>query len=178
MSDTETKTETPVETDEKETLLVTDTNVSQRFPKRTHAMIVGGVERGYTFEWDKGPLRMPVAEAHKFLIDEAFVVENDEGKRVPPLTLKRDSNVLAEDEVVATLSELTVEALLKRAHAQVGGEDLRKQNGKPKIVEFLIEKQRAKIEAAGSGTVDGIRGTDSGDVMNDAELNHMFEDAA
>jgi hypothetical protein len=94
------------------------------------------------------PCHMPEVEARVFLKDPAFKVVNDEGEEVPPLTVSQQSRnlpaVLAPNLVVASLAELTTDALLTRSAQMRGGQYFNSTTHREKLIKFLIERQTAK----------------------------------
>jgi hypothetical protein len=161
-----------------ETLTVLDTTAVSG-PRR-HTIIVDGAEVTHEFQPGK-PLAMPYAHAMKFLGIPAFQVADDQGSRVtPPADPKKSETTegvhLADDEVVARLDELTMEALLLRANMAPGGEKLKKNDGRATVQAFLaghIKRTKDTARRASARPEDSL-GDGSVDGMSAAELDAML----
>jgi hypothetical protein len=113
---------------------------------RIHEQPLNGKIKQYRFAHGE-PLRLVRSEAMKFARHASFTVTDEEGNRIEPKIEVPATNkpfVLAEDQVVARLSELSGVALLARVHMEPGGERFDKTSAREKQIGFLvnIRKQR------------------------------------
>ncbi len=99
-------------------LSVTDTSATAECPIRKHHVFLDGVLEEVTFEYGK-PTVMPYKKGAKFLLP-GFIVKDAEENEIS--LRSEESAGLAEDEVIAKLSELHDDALRLRALSRVGGE--------------------------------------------------------
>jgi len=154
---------------------VVDTNCKAS-ETRTHAIMVDGQERPYTFKYAED-LPMPEAHARKFVHDLAFDVKNADGRRIKPaipITKGFDGRfTLDDDQCVARLDELSMESLLDRAAPLPGGEKLSLKSGKAAVIKFLIDARKKKLT---QNLSPEKRETDGEtDEMSAAELQRMAE---
>ena len=158
-----------------ETLFVMDTTANPHFPKRSHEIITGmdgdiAITKSYEFTPHQR-VEMPFEHAVKFLPHDAFIVTKDEeGKeRFDPTPSKPSEGAtikIAPNQVIANLSELTVDALVIRSNQVAGGEKLRKQDGKDTLIAFLTEQAEANPERSHEET-----GEDGGDDLLGGEMS-------
>jgi len=162
------------------TLFVLDSTANARFPTRTHDLIVGYDEeiplvQTYTFTAHKR-LEMPFAHAVKFLKIAEFVVSEDaEGKRrYDPTPSGKQAGMPVRDsnQVVANLSELTIDALLIRCNQMTGGETITKRDGKEAMIDFLINAS-GKVAPRPTAPQGG---DDELEDMADDEVRNMLDD--
>jgi hypothetical protein len=167
---------------ETETLYVMDTTATPAYPTRTHEHLIDGVPTQFTFAVGQ-KLPLSIDKALKFLKDPAFIVTDADGKRYDP-TPKEPTGAaaveLAPNELIARIDELSTDALVIRAKQINGGEGFKKQDGREKIIAFLIEKTAATraneaaravpTQAPGSGNIET-------EDMGEDEVGKMFEDA-
>jgi hypothetical protein len=163
-------------------LFVEDSNAYPPYSPRIHDVLMddGSVvptkfEHGQKVEMDE-------AIAAKFLKDPAFIVTNADGKRIKPLTQNDGTAVLDEEEVVATYDELSLDALVVRANATMGGEKITRSKGKAKVIEFLkevrgVEEAKAKTAAERPEGAPAVGGDPAaaGD-MKPGEVDNFFGD--
>lgn len=114
----------------------------RRGVSRKHEMVD---EEGdlHVFELSLVPTRVPEYMARKFAAaDRSFKVTTDSGQIVHPPIAENEAGrfVLKGDECVAKYDELTIDALLDRAHRFPDGAKLRRNHGKEAIADFLISK--------------------------------------
>lgn len=105
---------------------------------RTHTMEFNGEFRDFDLTRDGVPV--PEGFARKFAaVDRSFKVMSPTGEEIKPKVAESDSGnfILEEGQCVAYFEELTLDALLERAHGFVDGQKFSKRNGKPALVEFL-----------------------------------------
>jgi hypothetical protein len=127
-------------TKKSETLFVQDTTCKPG-ETRQHIQLVDGIETPFDFSHGK-KTEIETSIAMKFLKTKEFVVTDHEGKRVEQTPEQPDEHarkpfVLRDNQVVAELSELTDEALWKRASQLIGGEKLPRDAGRGRFVAFL-----------------------------------------
>lgn len=96
----------------------------------------------YTFK-PREHLPMPMAQAMMLVANDGFEVLDPAGKRLQVRTPGGQGGaskgiVLRPDEVVARLDELTLDALLQRATRLPGGDELKKNDGKDKVIAFML----------------------------------------
>lgn len=144
---------------------------------RTHEIVVDGAIKAYKFTYH-ADVPMPEGHAKKYMHDDAFVVLRPDGQRVKAaisITRGFDANklVLAADECVARLEELSMESLLDRAAPMAGGETLSLRSGKKAVIEFLIQARKKKI----TQNLSPEKREAGGDVedMSEAELKRIAE---
>ena len=153
---------------------VQDTNCKPE-ETRTHEIVVDGLIKAYPFKYGV-ELSMPEGNARKFMHDPAFIVKNPEGRRVKPaisITRGFDASgnlILADDECVARLEELSMESLLDRAAPMKDGEKLSLKSGKAAVIKFLTEARRTKIAQNISPVKDLAV-----DEMSDLDFKRMAE---
>ena len=119
--------------------VVDPSSIDPNAPPRRHQILVdGGL---VTYEFSPGvPTRMPEAHAMKFLAS-GFPVVDEKDRSVKGFRKSEpDGSVpaLAPDEVIASLDELTQEALLVRAQAAPGGEAFKRGAKKSDLIDFLV----------------------------------------
>lgn len=105
---------------------------------RTHTMEFNGEYRDFDLTRDGVPV--PEDFARKFAAaDKAFKVMSPTGEEIRPKIAESDTGnfILEEGQCVAYFEELTLDALLERAHGFVEGQKLSKRDGKKGLVEFL-----------------------------------------
>jgi hypothetical protein len=132
-----------------DTLFVQDTTCTPNGGAREHVQIIGGAEKTFSFEYKK-KVEMPSAVAMKFLKIAEFIVTDHEGKTVERVPDQPDQHaikpfLLKEDQVIAQLTELSDNALLKRAMQMVGGERMQ-HSGRDRLISFLLAARRAADE--------------------------------
>lgn len=126
------------------------------------------------------PCEMPAAHALQFLRDDAFIVctdpvpEEREESRLRPVKARSENvNVIAltENETIADWSELSDEALVRRAHAFPSADKPNDGASRAELVVFLTEASRVK-------KTDGDRLADDDQLegMGGDELNSLFGD--
>lgn len=143
------------------TLFVIDTTCPPGQTK-THAQIVNGIERPYTFE-HAAPLELPEPIAMKFLRIKEFIVTDHDGNQIEQVPEAPDQHsrkpfVLEDDQVVARLSELEDGALWKRCQQFPGGDKLGRAAGRGRFQDFLVkhrQRDRAMREKADSDRLTG-----------------------
>jgi len=132
---------------------------------RTHSMEFDGEFRDFDLTRDGVPV--PEGFARKFAaVDRSFKVTSPSGEEIRPKIAESEKGnfVLEEGQCVAYFEELTLDALLERAHGFVDGQKFSKRNGKPALVEFLssISAQdpasMAPAVAEPDGTEDPLAG--------------------
>lgn len=135
-----------------DTLLVFDSSCTVGAPERTHSLQIDGAIQEFTFKYPK-PLELDRSIAMKFLKAEGFTVKDHDGKvidRVPdqpdPLAPARPF-ILKEDQVVASLSELSTEALLTRCHMERDGEQFTASSPRGRLIGFLVTLRRERDAA-------------------------------
>lgn len=137
----------------KRTMRVLDTTAIAG-PPREHEQILDGQIKAFKFEAGKG-LELPEAIAVKFLKHDGFklvdeddnVIEYQRAPKQPDELQAGEKLILAGDEIVARLDELTNAALLKRAMAMPGGERFANEPNRAAIIAFMIQT-KAKIAKA------------------------------
>lgn len=132
-----------------DTLFVQDTTCAAGAGAREHVQIVGGIETTFSFEYKK-KVEMDKAIAHKFLKTAEFIVTDHDGKVIERSPDQPDQHsikpfLLKEDQVIAQLTELSDQALLKRAMQMVGGERMQ-HSGRDRVIAFLMAARRAADE--------------------------------
>lgn len=147
---------------------VVDLNAPSDKP-REHQIIIGKAPNGemklktYKLGSDT-PTPMPIEHAMKFLVDKSFVVTDGAGKRIEPV-IKREGGTggfkLAPNEIIADLSELTKEALQKRAMIMPGSEELKASASKDTLIEFIMA-QHAQNNVGKSRGSEGVIGEATG----------------
>ena len=156
---------------------VTDLCIKPGGGARTHEVSVDGRLIPYSFAFGI-PTEMAESHARKLVpIIEGFDVRNEQDIRVlPTIPVTKGyggkDQLLADDECVARLSELTMPALLERAWVLPGGEKITKNVGKDDIVNF-IRDSRKSVERAKFGKPD--LGSDD---MTEEEIAALAKEAA
>ncbi len=133
-------------------LKVLDTTATPEGGNRRHEIMIEGRVRAYTFE-PGVPLGMPDTHARKFIEIDSFHVIDDDGNRLRTLIpISRGYGkqtpkgaLLASDECIARLDELTFEALLARCGPLPGGERMKRTDTKETLVAFLLAARAAKV---------------------------------
>jgi len=149
--------------------------------RRTHHMIVDGVVKPYTFEHGK-PLEVEYAIAQRFLEIEGFRLADEKGNVQPFVRLPKQPEHLqageklkfADDETIARLSELTTQALQRRAFQMAGGEYFANSNDRAAIAGFIVENRKARQKANLSKESDAPKA----DEWTPADLNYGSEAVA
>jgi hypothetical protein len=171
---------------EPEFLYVQDTTATADYPTRTHELVVDGAVKRFTFNVGERH-KLPVEIALRFLKVKSFIVTDENEKRYDPTPVDPQASdfQLADNEVVALVSELSTEALVIRAKQIPGGEKMKAKDGREALIEFVhgsILKKRAEKAAVASNSADGRRVTVAGDPaggddMTASEVDRMFADA-
>jgi predicted peroxiredoxin len=117
------------------------------------------ITKSYTLNADTATA-MDEEHAMFFLKDPAFIVCNEKGDRVEPVT-KREGGTggfeLGADEVIASYEELSKEALFKRCKVIAGSEYIKEtRTAKGDMIAFL--KARAKPTIGRSRGSEGVIG--------------------
>ena len=115
------------------------TNLAHGQTATHEILLANGALKQYVFSYAKS-LEMPASHAAKFLIDEAWVVTDENGNRIRPITGidKSAGKVeLGPNEVVAQWQELTLRALIIRAQMKPGGEKFSGATKKDYVISFL-----------------------------------------
>lgn len=97
------------------------------------------------------PCFMPEAHARILLKDVAFRVYDENDVFVPSLSVEAQlrsipANGLADDQVIATLHELTNESLLTRACMHQGGRNFDRLTPRDDLIDFLIDGGRVATQ--------------------------------
>lgn len=120
---------------------------------------------------------MPEAEARVFLKDKSFKVMNDDDEEVPPLSTDQQQRnlptVLAPHLCIASLPELTTDALLTRVAQLRGGTRFNSGSTREQIIRFIMDANGAKIptrntENVGDGEVDDIGDLEAAAILDRA----------
>lgn len=174
--------EKPTASPRAETLFVWDTTAAPG-QIRTHEVIVKKDSKGriatksYSLSNDKA-CEMPAPHALQFLRDDAFVVaatpelEQRDEQRIRPVKARTEHvNVIAlsENETIAEWSELSDEALVRRAHAFPTADKPGVEASRAELIVFLTEASRIK-------KADGDRIADDEDLegLDNSELDRVF----
>lgn len=112
---------------------------TQEVMPRAHEPRLGHI---YKLRFDL-PCFMPESDARVFLKDPAFIVQNAEGDKVPPLSKQAQQRVkpttLEPNMVIADLNELTTDALLTRAAQRQGGQKFSRETRREALIRFLLD---------------------------------------
>lgn len=117
---------------------------------RIHEQVVNGQVKAYKFTHGEA-LPMVRAEAMKFARHASFTVTDKDGHRIEPRIEAPSNNkpfLLAEDQIVARLSELSNGALLTRVQMEPGGERFEKTTPREKQIGFLVNLRKQRDAAA------------------------------
>jgi len=124
------------------TLYVLDTSAVDPEKPRQHSLLIEGKQKVFVFKAGER-LEMPFQQGIKFLSD-GFIVTDEAGEEWKPLAKRgphEPQPALRPDQVVATLSELSRDALQVRAWRLPGGEVAIKHNAsKQDVIDFLMER--------------------------------------
>ena len=159
-----------------ETLFVEDKNCNPADPERAHEMIIDGVKKVFPFQYGKRR-EMPFGHAMKFLVDDAFEVTDEGGKRYMPIPKPEKGGagglVLKPGEVVARLDELLKDALHARCAMAPGGESVPARASREDMIGFL---EGVNIEAlhANRERDDGVEPGADTEGMSQSELDRML----
>ena len=144
-------------------------DVIVKLEKATDGTITGAETVQYELYSNKG-CKMPMEHALKFLCDAAFKVVNNEGNRVMPVPkfdASKPITVLADDEIVCKIVELSRDALMRRVKVLPGSEEVRGDAKASELAAFLVSWNKAK-----KGLTDGERAVADmiarGDLLADA----------
>lgn len=153
-----------------ETLFVEDKNCTHSNPDRSHEVLIDGIVKVYPFQHAKRR-EMPFAHAMKFLVDDAFEVTDETGKRYLPVPKPETDGahgiVLRQGEVVARLDELLKDALHARCAIAPGGESITPKTKREDMIGFL--------ESIDAETLNANRERDEG-VEPGADIEGMSQD--
>lgn len=141
---------------------------------RMHESRIGRI---WPLRFDR-PCYMPEADARMFLKDTAFQVYDADDELVPSLSAQQLSRKLPDkldpEYCVASLHELTTEALLTRAAQREGGHRFSSATGRDTLINFLVDGQAAMDRA----TIDRDRLTDGEvDDLDEAAVRKALEGA-
>lgn len=117
---------------------------------REHVMLIDGHERPFLFHYDR-PTKMKFAVALKFLKHEAFKLCDENMDIIPWRATPRQPHELREgekfrledDQIVARLDELHIQALRQRICQMPGGEAV-VSGDKPTLIAWLVEQRKAQ----------------------------------
>jgi hypothetical protein len=146
-----------------DTLFVLDTT-ARPGEVRQHSQLVDQIITPFDFAHGK-KTEIETAVAMKFLKTKEFIVTDHDGKRIEQTPEQPDEHarkpfVLKDNQVVAELSELTEDALWKRASQLPGGEKFPKDAGRGRFVDFLETHRRndrlARTKAEGGISRDAL----------------------
>ena len=148
-------------------------DLNARDEAREHDLVAadGSVKR-YRFE-PRQHTEMPLALATRWLVGNiGFEVLGPDGQRLALVPQAQQAAqgpglVLRPDQVVASLDELRLEALLVRANA-AGGKFARTA-GKRRLIEFLLDEGPAPAEQGGSPRSAPIDDTPEGEKLGQLE---------
>lgn len=127
---------------DKKFLKVTDKSCTDLSGDRHHQIMVGGELLTITFSHGKEK-HLPFEQGVKFAGKDGFVVEDSDGIALGVgVTAEGIRHELADDEVVAKLTELTVDSLKLRAAAKKGGEMFLKAGDEDRadLIAFILGK--------------------------------------
>lgn len=140
---------------------------------RCHEFIVGRDTDGspmikpFELHSDK-PTLMPYEVAMVLLKDKAFVVLDENDKRIEPIPVEKDGGlgglVLKPGETIAHFSELSREALFKRCKVLPGADVITEKSKPEQMVQFLVEKT----------TVKQAKAKDDGETLSISQLDQMM----
>lgn len=141
---------------------------------RTHEPVPG---KTYSLSAEGEGTLMPAEHALVFTRDKAFEVFNEKGQLVPSMPSGAIANTISEaggiklapGDTVAKFAELTQEALYARAASVPGGERLRKNTGRAKLITFLMEHH------GDPGRPDAIGRDPALDDMDDSTTASMID---
>lgn len=139
---------------------------------RTHEILPG---ISYTLYFDTDT-PMPEEHARRFLIDEAFIVLTPDGTRLVPFSEQVKSRdlppSLKANQVVASLDELTHDALMNRSLLKPGAPKFSKRTSREVMIEFLTGAHEA--EGEGRRAADGGDDADDLEEMNPNEVDSLL----
>lgn len=137
---------------------VVDSSCTAEYPVRYHEIQVHGEWYRIKFEFGVETI-MPFDKAAKFL-QAGFVVTDHEGSELslPSTSAAASSLMLAGDEVVAKMSELTLESLKVRAAQKKGGEMFldAPAASRPDIIKFILGQVPVAADAPAEVNVSTI----------------------
>ncbi len=129
-------------------LKVTDSSCTAESPERIHDVFVRGELKRTVFKFGE-ELILPFEHGIKFMLD-GFKVEEADGRtlNLPAVTKESVRSELAQDQVIANLSELTIASLKLRAGQKPGGEVFldAEDDARGDLIDFLIGKPPAAAE--------------------------------
>ena len=130
------------------------------------------------------PKMMPEGDARIFLKDSAFIVTDEMGRTVAPLSVTAQSRVLPgqleANMVLADLNELTDEALLTRAAQLPDGHRLNSETSRERLVHFIVAahtmkgRQKAGRAAPTDAEQEADGAGDAEDLDDDAVLTKLL----
>lgn len=148
---------------------------------KVHDQWVDGEIRQFRFDHGK-PLKMARATAMKFL-KAGFTVRDKTGTVIKPLLTEPDDLVgkkaafkLSFDQTVAELSELNLDALLKRVYQLPDGDRFTPESSPDEMIAFIVKKKAALAKAnAGPDESKKDAANVGGAPMSPAERAAFFE---
>lgn len=153
---------------------VFDLTATEAGGPRTHEIVVDKRRVSYKFSVN-APIEMPESHARKFLPIESFAVcDMDEARIFPTVPLNKgvvDKIALADNECVARLEELTIDALVARANVLPGGERISKNYGKDEVITFLLAARKNVV-----ASMRPPKPTDDDEIIDDEELSTLVGD--
>jgi hypothetical protein len=161
---------------ENETGLVMDMN-ARPGETRIHEIIIKEIDGGepitkmYRLN-SETPVEMPMDHALKFLSDKAFVVTSKGGDLIKPVKRRDPSQPVVKleaDEVIAEYSELSRDALWKRAKVLPGSDKIGKASSNETLIEF-IKAKTADQPGTARGSEGIIPEENVSDFMQDSPL--------
>lgn len=115
---------------------------------REHIMPINGANKPFRFFHDR-PTPMLYAVALKFLRHDAFKLTDETGEILPWSATPRQPHELREgerlelqdNEIIARLDELTVQAIRMRVCQMEGGEEV-VSKGKQELIDWMVDQRR------------------------------------
>jgi hypothetical protein len=145
--------------DSEKLLKVTDSSCTHTDPERVHDVFVRGVLTRTVFKYGQDTI-LAFEHGIKFMLD-GFKVEEADGLtlNLPAVTKESVKSQLAQDQVIANLSELTLASLKLRAGQKAGGEVFMDADDvdRSDIIAFLLGNPPV---AAADETVENVDGED------------------
>lgn len=144
--------------------------------KRIHEIIVRKVgdhveTKKYSLSSSEATV-MPLDHAMMFLKDSAFVVSTMDGEIIQPVPVRDESLPatlkLQPGEVVATLYELSMEALFKRVKIVAGSQHIGADASREDMITFLMNSKAIKVGVARGS--EGLAPEMSADELNLLDL--------
>ncbi len=150
---------------------------------RKHDVVIrsdrdGRVLETKTYElWRIKGTVMPIDHGIKFLKDASFKVETMTGIPLTPLRESQTNNnavKLADDEVVATYTELTEEALYKRCKVMAGSEELDGNSGRDAMIQFMRRRRGMQISEGRDPGAEALASKGIGEAMSADETAQLL----